>query len=140
MKNLNLKFAAISSLVVYAMGIVAFVGSYFVPVMGDPDLQANTVLMIMIVPAAILGARLYYKRGFTTHGLMVAIAMFIGAIILDATITVPLFIIPNGGNHMSFFGDPGFWWIGIEYICVVTAYWLVSRSGWVKNISKSSLK
>ena len=49
--------------------------------------------------------------------------MFLGAMILDAIITVPLFIIPNGGSHLSFFGDPGFWLIGLEYVSVVAVYW-----------------
>ncbi len=61
MKNLNLKHAFISSLVIYILGIIAFVGSYFVPVMEDLDLQANLVLMIAIVPAVLLGSHQYYR-------------------------------------------------------------------------------
>ena len=124
MKNLSLKHAIISSLVVYLLGILAFVGSYFVPIMEDPDLQANIVLMAAVIPAAYLGAYLYYRRGYTTHGFLLGSTMFSGAIILDAIITVPVFIIPIGGNHLTFFGDPGFWLIGFEYMAVVvTAFW-----------------
>lgn len=122
MKNLNLKHAIISSLVVYVLGILAFVGSYFAPIMEDPDLQANITLMAAIIPAAYLGAYLYYRRGNTTHGFVLGSAMFSSAIVLDAIITVPVFIIPNGGNHLTFFGDPGFWLIGIEYVAVVAIY------------------
>lgn len=123
MKNLNLKHVIISSLIVYALGILAFVGSYFFPLMEDSDLQANIVLMVAIIPAAYFGAYLYYRKGNTTHGLVLGSAMFSSAIILDAIITVPVFIIPNGGNHLSFFGDPGFWLIGFVYVVIVTAYW-----------------
>lgn len=123
MKNLNIKHAAISSIIVYILGILAYVGSFFIPIMDNPELQANLVLMIAIVPAAFLGARIYYKRGHTTSGVVLGFAMFLGAIILDAIITVPLFIIPNGGSRLSFFGDPGFWLIGVEYITVVAVYW-----------------
>jgi hypothetical protein len=123
MKNLNLKHVILSSLVVYILGILAFVGSYFVPIMDDPDLQANIVLMAAIIPAACFGAYLYYQRGNTTHGFVLGFTMFSGAIVLDAIITVPVFIIPNGGNHLTFFGDPGFWLIGVEYVAVVAAYW-----------------
>ena len=125
MKNLNLKHTLISSLVVYILGITAYVGSFFVPIIGDPEFQANLVLMITIAPAAFLGAQLYYRKGHMTHGFILGCAMFIGAIILDAVITVPVFIIPNGGNHISFFGDPGFWLIGLEYVAVVAAYWKI---------------
>lgn len=110
-------------MVVYVFGILAFVGSYFVPIMENPDLQANIVLMAAIIPAAYLGAYLYYRRGYTTHGFLLGGTMFCGAIVLDAIITVPVFIIPNGGNHFTFFGDPGFWLIGFEYVAVVAAYW-----------------
>lgn len=123
MKNINLKHVIISSLAVYALGLIAFVGSYFVSIMNDPDLQANIVLMVAIIPAAYLGTYLYYRRGNTTHGLVLGGAMFSSAIVLDAIITVPVFIIPHGGNHLSFFGDPGFWLIGFEYVAVVAAYW-----------------
>ncbi len=123
MKNLNLKHAIISSLVVYVLGILAFVGSYFVPVMEDSDLQANIVLMAVIIPAAYLGAYLYYRRGNSTHGFVLGSVMFSSAIVLDAIITVPVFIIPNGGNHLTFFGDPGFWLIGFVYVAVVAAFW-----------------
>jgi len=123
MKNLNVKHAAISSIIVYILGILAFVGSYFIPIMNDPELQANLVLAIAIIPAAYLGAHIYYKKRHSTHGFVLGIAMFSAAIILDAAITVPLFIIPNGGSHLSFFGDPGFWLIGLEYILAVMAYW-----------------
>lgn len=123
MKNINFKHVIISCLVVYLLGIFAFVGSYFVPVMEDPDLQANIVLMIAIIPAAYIGVYLYYRKGNSTHGLVLGSAMFSSAIVLDAIITVPVFIIPHGGNHLSFFGDPGFWLIGFEYVAVVAAYW-----------------
>jgi hypothetical protein len=123
MKNLNLKHVIISALVVYVFGILAFVGSYFVPVMENPDLQANIVLMAAIIPAAYIGAHLYYRKGNSTHGFVLGGVMFSSAIVLDAIITVPVFIIPHGGNHLSFFGDPGFWLVGFEYVAVVAAYW-----------------
>jgi len=132
MKNLNLKYVIISSVIVYVLGILAFVGSYFAPIMENPDLQANIVLMAAIIPAAYLGAYLYYRRGYTTHGVVLGAAMFSSAIVLDAIITVPVFIIPNGGNHLSFFGDPGFWLIGFEYVAVVATYWQLKVAKQVK--------
>lgn len=126
MKNLNIKHAALSSLVVYILGIFAYVGSFFIPIMNDSELQANLVLMIAIIPAAYLGAHIYYRKRHDTSGFVLGFAMFLGAMILDAIITVPIFIIPNGGSHLSFFGDPGFWLIGVEYMGVVAAYWKIN--------------
>ena len=114
----------ISSLVVYLIGITSFILSYFIPLLDDKDLQANLVLMITIIPAVLIGANLYYRKGYHTKGLQLGIMMFLGAMTLDALITVPFFIIPYGGSYLSFFGDPGFWLIAIEYVAVVT---LVSK-------------
>lgn len=122
MKTLNFKHALISSLVVYILGITAYMGSYFVPVMEDQALQANLVLMFAIVPAVLLGSKLYYRRGHTTSGLPLGMVMFLGAMVLDAIITVPLLIMPYGGTHLTFFSDPGFWLIALEYIMVVMVY------------------
>lgn len=117
----------------YLIGIVAFIGSYYVPIMTDADLQANIFLMVAMIPAASFGAFLYYRKNFMTHGLLLGIVMFLGAMVLDALITVPLFIIPNGGNHYVFFVDPGFWLIGIEYVAVVTIYWSIKGDKILKN-------
>lgn len=127
MKSLNLKHVTISSVVVYIIGITAFVGSYFVEILENADQQANYVLMMVIIPAALIGAHLYYRRGYQTNGFVLGTVMFLGAMILDALITVPVFIIPNGGDYSSFFGDVGFWLIAIEYISVVAVYWQLER-------------
>ncbi|AEV31298.1 hypothetical protein Oweho_0276 [Owenweeksia hongkongensis DSM 17368] len=123
MTSLNFKHAVISAATVYAIGILTFVSSYFIPLLDDPDYQANLVLMIAIIPAAYLGAHLYYRKAHNTNGFILGASMFVGAMVLDALITVPLVIIPNGGNYISFFGDRGFWLIGVEYVAVVATYW-----------------
>lgn len=128
MKTIHLKSALISSLIVYAIAIIAFVASYFYPVMDDADLQANYVLSFVIIPAAFIGAHIYYRKGHLTNGIALGLTMFLIAIVLDALITVPFFIIPYGGDYISFFTEPRFWLIGIEYISVVAAYWQIEKA------------
>ena len=127
MKNLHFKSATISALIVYVIAIIAFVGSYFFPIMADADLQANWVLSIVLIPAAFLGAHIYYRKGHQTNGFILGVCMFLVAMVLDAIITVPFFIMPYGGNHISFFSDPGFWLIAVEYVSVVAAYCQIER-------------
>lgn len=122
MKNLNVRRAIWAAVLVYLIGISVFVGSYYWPILPDPDLQANWALSLALIPAAIFGAFVYYRNGDRTNGWVLGIAMFLVAMVLDATITVPLFIIPNGGDHITFFTDPGFWLIAVEYVTVVAAY------------------
>ena len=67
MKNLNVKHALISSIVVYLIGITSYIGSYFVPLLDDQDLQANLILMIAIIPAVALdekGGRIGSGEGY----------------------------------------------------------------------------
>lgn len=123
MKKLSIKHAAVSAAAVYLIGILVFIGSFYVTIMEDPELQANLALMVAILPAAYFGAFLYYRRGHQTHGFVLGLALFASAIVLDAIITIPVFIMPYGGTHASFFGDPGFWLIGFEYVAAVVAYW-----------------
>ena len=62
MKNLNVKSVSIAGLIAYVLGVSAFLGSFFVPVMSNPETQANLVLAMAIIPAAMLGARFYYRK------------------------------------------------------------------------------
>ncbi len=122
MKTINLKNAVLAGLLVYIIGITFFIGSYYVPLMDDQELQSNSILAVAIIPAAILGALFYYRNNHTTNGLALGFVLFLIAAILDALITVPLFIIPEGGNHVDFFTNPWFWLIGVEYVLTVVVY------------------
>ena len=122
MKRLKFLRATISALIVWVIGVTAFVCSYMIPAMENPDIQANWVLVLTIIPATALGAGFYYKNGFHTNGLVLGSCMFGITILLDACITVPVFIVPAGGDHLSFFSDPVFWLIGLEYIGLIVLY------------------
>ena len=136
-KIMNLKSVIISAIIVWTIGILAFLASYFVPVMSDPDLQANWVLSLVLIPAVLIGAHIYYRKGYKTNGFKLGLSMFAVTFCLDALITVPLFIIPSGGNYITFFTDIGFWLIAIEYVSVVAAYWQIERAV-ISSTSKES--
>ena len=122
MKRILLSRGAISALIIWIIGVTAFVSSYSIPLMEDPDAQANWALVLVLIPATALGAGFYYKKGGRTNGFALGTYMFLITILLDASITVPVFIWPVGGNHVSFFGDPIFWLIGLEYISLIALY------------------
>ena len=120
---MNIKRAMLSAAIVWTLGVMFYVGSFLIVLMEDPELQANLVLMVAVVPIGVFGAYFYYRKGDKTNGFKLGIFMFIIAIALDALITVPFFIIPEGGSHITFFTDPGFWLIAVEYILAVGLYW-----------------
>ncbi|GJM34544.1 MAG: hypothetical protein DHS20C18_35450 [Saprospiraceae bacterium] len=128
MQTINFKRASIASLIIWILGVTAFVGSYYIPLMDNADEQANWFLTVALIPAILIGVYVYYRRSNRTNWLLLGGFMFFNTILLDTMITVPLFIIPAGGNHLSFFGDPGFWMLGIEYMLIVAlANFLFSR-------------
>ena len=128
MKQVHKKDVIISAVIVWALGVSAFVASYFVPLMSDPDLQANWVLSLVLIPSAMLGTHIYYRKGHKTNGFALGASMFLVTMVLDALITVPVFIMPYGGDHISFFSDLGFWLLAVEYISVVAAYWQIEKA------------
>ena len=75
--------------------------------------EGNTVLFRAVPLVATLGARFYYLHA-EGKGVVLGLFMFTVAGSLDAIVTVPLLIMPAGGSYKSFYGDPGFWIIGIE--------------------------
>lgn len=119
---MEIKRAILATSIVWVLGVSAYILSHFVKIMDNPELQANVVLTLALIPSAILGTKFYYKNGAHTNGFKLGVFMFLITIGLDALITVPAFVIPAGGDHLSFFSDPGFWIIGLVYILVVILY------------------
>jgi len=130
---MKIKRAILAAIIPWTLGASAYIGSYFFTFMADPEMQANIILAIAMIPSAVLGARFYYKKGTTTNGFKLGTVMFLTALGLDALITVPVFITPAGGSHQSFFGDAGFWVIGLEYIGVVGIYSVIRLASRTKR-------
>ncbi|SDQ04881.1 hypothetical protein [Flagellimonas zhangzhouensis] len=105
---------------VWLLGVSFYLTSFYAPILQDPAKQANIVLILAIVPSSFLGAYLFYKKGLMKPALL-ALTFVIVAALLDAFITVPVFIIPAGGNHTEFFSDPMFYVIAAE-LYLVTCY------------------
>lgn len=127
---MDVKRAILSALIVWILGVSTYYVSYFFPLLEDANLQANIILTLALIPYAYLGAKVYYRNAWPIKGIFLGLFMFTVAAFLDALITVPLFIIPNGGTYFSFFGDPGFWIIGLFYVGTIVLYWK-------RNIAKS---
>jgi len=119
-------FRAISiGIIIWIIGVSVYNITLFIPILENSAEQANTTLFIAVIPLVWLGAKRYYEKENHTQGYRVGLTFFLIAAILDALITVPLFIIPNGGSHYKFFTDLGFWLIGAEFLAIATLYWYV---------------
>lgn len=110
---------------IWFFGVAFYTLSYQFPIMENPDKQANMVLFTVVMPLVWLGSHIYFKKEKSTHGFKIGQTFLLTAAFLDAVITVPLLIIPNGGSHYTFFVDPGFWIIAFEMIATAVLYYYV---------------
>ncbi|SMO32427.1 hypothetical protein SAMN06265379_10123 [Saccharicrinis carchari] len=108
--------------IIWILGSSFYAASYLFPLLNDPELQADLVLAVAIIPNAWLGAHIFYRKSNLSGPKLGAIVV-LTAIILDALITVPYLIVPQGGTYYSFFSAPAFWLIAFEYLMVVVLYW-----------------
>ena len=115
--------AVFIGLIIWILGVSIFLLSYFVPVMEDLDFQANMVLSLVVIPLVWIGSLFYYTTDTKTHGLQVGAVLFITSALMDALITVPYVMTPNGGSYYSFFTASGFWLIAVEFVLTVVLFW-----------------
>lgn len=108
---------------IWILAVCAFTFSYEFQILHNPEQQANMVLSLSILPLVWLGSYIYYKNGAKTNGYIVGLVFFLIAAFLDTLITVPFFIMPNGGNYYTFFTDFSFWIIAIELIGIAMLFY-----------------
>jgi len=119
---------------IWILAVCAFTISYEFQILHNPEQQANMVLSLSILPLVWLGSSIYYKNGVTTNGYIVGVVFFLIAAFLDTLITVPLFIMPNGGNYYTFFTDFSFWIIAIELVGVAMLFYYLKVYPKVKTL------
>ncbi|WP_296386413.1 DUF5367 family protein [Winogradskyella sp.] len=123
---MKIKRAIILGTIIWSIGILLYSISYYIPILENADAQANLALFVAVMPLVWFGSKFYYKKDRQTHGYLVGQTFLLIAVILDALITVPFFIIPEGGSYYSFFTGFGFWIIASEFLVISTLYWYTS--------------
>ncbi|MGC6432183.1 MAG: hypothetical protein ACON5F_14150 [Jejuia sp.] len=114
----TISFSIVYAVLVWILGVCSYLISFYIPVLENQDLQANIVLALALIPSTCLGTYLFYKKSYLKPAVL-ALIFIIVITILDACITVPVFLIPNGGSYSEFFGDPKFYVIALELYLVV---------------------
>lgn len=120
---MKIKRAILLGIIIWIIAILFYSISHFIPVLENADIQANIVLSAVVIPLVWIACFYYYKKDNKSKGYKVGLTMLLTAVVLDAIITVPLFVIPNGGNYYSFFSSIGFWIIAFEFLLVAVLYW-----------------
>lgn len=86
------------------------------------DAQA-IVVCFMMVPFAMVGASVYYRKGGCGNGIAIGSIMAATALVLDGVITVPFVEMPRGGSYQQFFSYQMLWLLVIVNISTVFFYW-----------------
>lgn len=114
----NRLLSLLYAVLVWILGVIFYLGSFYIQILENPELQANIVIALGIIPSACLGTYLFYKNSYMNPSTL-ALTFIIVAALLDVLITVPVFIIPNCGSYSEFFGDPMFYTILVEFYFIV---------------------
>lgn len=97
---------------------------YFISLtLGLTMFQADIVLAVTAIPLTLGSTHWYYRKTSGPAGHWFGILLLLMAILLDALITVPLFILPDGGSYGEFFGAPMFWVISTVIAATATLYY-----------------
>ncbi|MDT0557161.1 DUF5367 family protein [Ichthyenterobacterium sp. W332] len=114
-KNL---FSIACGILVWILGVSFYLLSFYVPILENPELQSNIALALGIIPSSYIGTYLFYTKSYIKPSKL-GLTFVMVATLLDVIITVPVFIIPNGGSYSEFFGDPMFYTIVVEFYFIV---------------------
>lgn len=117
----NRLLSILCAILVWVMGVTFYLISFYIPILENLERQANITLALAIIPSACLGTYLFYRKG-KMKPTTLAVTFIMTAVALDTVITVPLFIIPNGGSYSDFFRDPMFYTIIVEFYFIVTYF------------------
>lgn len=85
--------------------------------------QQNLIVAILTIAFSYIAAIWYYKKGNTTHGIIVGLMMTPIILILDAIITVPFIMMPLNIGYEDFYSDYILWVLVVENIAVIYLYW-----------------
>ncbi|RKE95196.1 DUF5367 family protein [Ichthyenterobacterium magnum] len=114
-KNL---FSIVCGILVWILGVSFYLLSFYVPILENLELQSNSALALGIIPSACIGTYLFYTKSHIKPSTL-GLTFVIVATLLDVIVTVPVFIVPNGGSYLEFFGDPMFYTIVVEFYFIV---------------------
>lgn len=119
---MKVKRLIITGLVMWVLILTVFIALLMLPItQGSPVLQ-NTVLFVLVAPIALLGAKLYYQSNDQSSGIQVGIALVAVSLIMDAIVTTPFIIIPQGGSYLEFYTSGILWLVVAENIAIVYLY------------------
>ena len=88
------------------------------PVLAGKETLQYIIHYVLLIPASVFCARLYYKSGDDTNGFLTGLIFLVTGLVLDLIITVPLF------TGLAFFTTPMLYIGYVIMVCTVGVYGL----------------
>ena len=99
----------------------------FAPVLKDLGNWQFLIHYIVLIPIVIFGASYYYKSKDKVNGFLLGTVMLVTGLVLDAIITVPLFVGPQGVTYSEFF-------FSLLMLIGYAEFLLISGFYWMKKV------
>lgn len=120
---MNLSRAFLTGTMVWVAIFSVFTILSFIPSLHDAETLQTIIVYLFLIPILYYGLTFYYKKGKTNNGFQLGLIIIVTCLILDALITLPLVIIPHGGDYMSFFTSPLLLIMGLEILAITFLFW-----------------
>lgn len=120
---MNLSRAFLSGIIVWTAIFLAFTIMSFIPALKNAETVQTYIVYLLLMPILFGALTFYYKKGQSNNGFQVGLIIILTCLLLDALITVPLVIIPHGGDYISFFINPLIAFMGLEILLLSFGYW-----------------
>ena len=86
-----------------------------------------TIHFISVIFATLIMSIWYYKSSEKPNGFFLGIIWLVTDLFLESVITIPMFVLPSGQTHLSYFSR---WDLLVDLAIIVITpgmYWLVKR-------------
>lgn len=121
--KLNLKRAISIGALLWLIIFIEWSIIVMTPVLKDLKFWQYVIHFFILIPIVCFGASYYYKNKNNTNGFLLGLVMMLTAAILDAVITVPLLVIPQGGSYIDFFFSVHGVFFSLEFIAISGIFW-----------------
>lgn len=112
--------AVLLGAMVWALIFVEWSIMVFTPGLKDIGNWQWAIHFVVLAAFVIFAAWIYNKGKEKLHGLSFGVIMLITSIVLDAVISIPLFILPQGTSYAEFFLNP---WMLVSYVIFLALAW-----------------
>ena len=120
---MNIKRSILFGVLLWAIIFVVLSLLMFTPFLAGKVLLWHIVFWVLLVPIVLGLCKWYFKENPPTmkKGVLLGVAALVIGIVLDMALTMPLFILPQGGSYVAFYSDRMLYF-GMAEVLILTTF------------------